>query len=90
MAVLHNRHIRNRPQKTCAGLANARLFIAALYVFKMINCPNCNTNGISRKHLILQELTISGFRAVCENCGTHVGVKQDGWILSFLGLIGTS
>ena len=49
----------------------------------MINCPNCNTNGISRKRLILQELTIPGVRAVCENCGIHVGIKQDGWILFF-------
>ena len=49
----------------------------------MINCPNCNTNGISRKQLILQELTIPGVKAVCENCETHVGIKQDGWILSF-------
>ena len=49
----------------------------------MLNCPNCNQNGISRKQLILQELTIPGVRAVCENCGAHVGIKEDGLILYF-------
>lgn len=49
---------------------------------KMTHCPVCKENKISRKRLILQELTIPGVKAICGNCGSHVGIKGDGLIVS--------
>jgi len=43
----------------------------------MISCPSCKTKGLSRVKLFLQELTIPGVKAHCENCGAHYGIKEE-------------
>lgn len=42
-------------------------------------CPSCEYQSISQWKLVLQELPVPLFKAICENCNSRIGIKEDGF-----------
>ena len=40
-------------------------------------CPSCKHQSISQLKLVLQELPVPIFKAICENCNSRIGIKEE-------------